>query len=78
MGIEHKLAQFVQWAIGESAEYDLEGSDVQEKAMALGILNEVPYDPELHGPSEFEVNPGEPWFVINEEVKALLKEESDE
>jgi hypothetical protein len=75
MSVTEKLAEFARWALedGSWQGRDLEGSDVQRKALALGIIKEVKYDPEVHGVSEFdEVKPGDPWFVLSGEVEAVL------
>jgi hypothetical protein len=45
------LKEFVEWAVKNSAfsGCDLNGAEVQEKAVACGILVEVAYDPKRHG-----------------------------
>jgi hypothetical protein len=44
--------------------YDVEGDTLQELGLKHGVLVQVPYDPAKHGESEFEVEPGEPWYVL--------------
>ena len=58
--------EFAQWAIREGAwdGCDLDGAMIQQKAVELGIVKQVPYDPEVHGESEFDCPPGDPWFVF--------------
>lgn len=68
------LAKFAKWAIESSAwsGNDLDGGDVQNKAVECGILTETQYDPAIHGESEFEVEPGDGWYVLSDEFKATL------
>jgi hypothetical protein len=69
------LAEFFKWAMetGAWGGYDLDGCDIQDKAEALGLLDKEPYDPEVHGETEFEVEPGEDMFTVSNAVKELLK-----
>jgi len=64
------VKEFARWVIQNACfeASDLDGGDVQDKALALGLLREEPYDPERHGDpwwSEY-VARGEPWFVFSE------------
>ena len=65
------VKEFARWVIQNACfeASDLDGGDVQDKALALGLLREEPYDPERHGDpcrwSEY-VSRGEPWFVFSE------------
>ena len=67
------VKEFARWVIQNACfeASDLDGGEVQEKALALGLLREEPYDPEIHGePSaahDFcDIARGEPWFVFSE------------
>jgi len=46
---------FAQWAIREGAwdGCDLDGAAIQSRAVEFGIVKQVPYDPAIHGESEF-------------------------
>lgn len=59
------LAHFARWAVCTSAfmGVDLCGSEVQEKALKLGLIVEAPngYDPERHGPHP-DFSPGDKPF----------------
>jgi hypothetical protein len=59
---------FAQWAIREGAwdGCDLDGGAIQQKAVELGIIRETTYDPAIHGPNEWDVEPGEQWFIFAE------------
>jgi hypothetical protein len=69
------LVEFLKWAMnyGPWIGSDLDGADVQEKALALGLIVETKYDPEIHGTtsenSEY-VEPGDQWFVLADSLKA--------
>jgi hypothetical protein len=69
-----KLAEFARWALedGSWVGHDLDGSDVERKALALGLIKEVKYDPGIHGESEIDIEPGDPWFVLSDDVTAVL------
>ncbi|RIA56752.1 hypothetical protein [Dichotomicrobium thermohalophilum] len=41
---------------------ELDGADFQEIAVACGLLEQVPYDPEKHGDGD-GADPGDPWYV---------------
>jgi hypothetical protein len=68
------LAEFAKWAIrsGPWDGSDLDGGDIQDKAVECGILVETKYDPEKHGPSETDQEPGDPWYVFSDEFKSAL------
>lgn len=59
---------FAQWAIREGAweGCDLDGGSIQDKAVELGIIKEVPYDPASHGDNDCGAEAGDPWFVFTE------------
>jgi hypothetical protein len=63
---------FVSWAMvdGPWQGCDLDGLAVQEKAQELGLLTKTKYDPETHGESEFDCEPGDEWFVLNPTIAA--------
>ena len=42
---------------------DIDGSDIQEWAARYGLLRPEPYDPEKHGPNDYDAEPGDAWFV---------------
>lgn len=60
------LAEFARWAIRESCFWgcDLDGGGVQEKAEALGLIVKELYDPGKHGETEYNIEPGDDWFVL--------------
>ena len=51
-----------QWHCGWAM--DVDGQDLQDKAIALGLLREVPYDPARHGEEGLVlgVEPGDEWI----------------
>lgn len=58
---------FAHWCIKKFAwSCDVDGGDIQDKAVEYGILKEVPYDPERHGESEYDAEPGDPWYEFVE------------
>jgi hypothetical protein len=71
------LAEFLKWALEDGAwqGLDLDGGDIEIKAGDLGLLIVVPYDPAVHGDGgfEFDIEPGDDWYELKDEVKALLK-----
>lgn len=75
MSLEKQCAEFVQWALDEGSWHgcDLDGGSIQEKALALGLLKVEPYDPEKHGESEYDADPGDDWYTLADAVKELLK-----
>lgn len=71
-----QLAEFVRWAIErgcwEGCEVD--GADIQDKAVELGILMETKYDPEFHNPPEWvDIEPGAVLYVFSEEFLTALR-----
>lgn len=44
---------------------DWDGADIQDRAKDLGLIVEVPggYNPEVHGESEFDADPGDTWYT---------------
>lgn len=62
-----QLVEFARWVIRESAfaGCDLQGDEVQEKAVALGLLREEAYEPEKHQATTcFEGDPGDPIMLF--------------
>jgi hypothetical protein len=51
---------------------------VQEKAIECGLLKEVAYDPAKHGESEYDCDPGDPWYEYSDALKRMLKTPSPE
>ena len=69
------LAEFARWVLETSTfdGSDLDGGDVQDKALECGVIVETNYDPAIHGETAIcEVKPGDPWFVFSDEFKASL------
>ena len=58
-----RLRQFARWVIEGGS---LDGGDVQDMALRMGLLREEPYDPSKHGPNEVDAGPGDPWYVFTE------------
>lgn len=65
------IREFAKWVIRTSCMegYDLDGSDVQEKAQELGLIEEELYDPVKH-PNVEDVEEGDGVFVFT----ALLRD----
>lgn len=58
---------FAVWCVQTAFEAcDLDGVDIQDKAVEFGIIKKVPYDPEIHGDSDY-VEIGDEWFVFVEQ-----------
>lgn len=65
-----RLVQFARWAIQEGPwdGCDLDGGSVQEKAEALGLIKQEPYDPAKHGDAVgYDCVPeeGDPWYTFS-------------
>jgi hypothetical protein len=59
------LMEFLEFALAASWDgCDLSGGEIQDEALRLGLIIEVPYDPEIHGENDCDVKPGDPWYVI--------------
>ncbi len=71
--INRAMAAFVKWVmqVGPWEGCDLDGALVQDKAEQLGLLSKTKYDPEVHGEAEFDIAPGEDWFVLHPDIVAL-------
>jgi hypothetical protein len=61
-----QLAPFAKWAIRESAfsGHELDGGEVQEKALANCLIVRTVYDPQQHGPSDV-ASAGDEWFEFS-------------
>ena len=69
------LSEFFSWATQVAFDgCDLEGSDIQDKAHELGLLTLTAYDPDVHGPSNCDAEPGADWYVISDAVRALASQ----
>jgi hypothetical protein len=67
------LAKFADWMLQAAFEAcDVDGSDIQEQAIKFGLVTETQYDPDKHGPSEYDCEPGDPYYVYSDSLKALL------
>jgi hypothetical protein len=74
------LAEFARWAVenGTWSGCDLDGADIQDKALECGVIVQVPYDPEKHGTQYHgELDPGEPWYVFSDEFYAAMHSPQD-
>ena len=60
--------KFIRWAIQEGPwnGCSLDGCDIQDKAIELGLLKKVKYDPAIHGPNDVDADPGDDWFVFSD------------
>lgn len=59
---------FAVWCVREAfTGLDLDACSIQDKALELGIIKEVPYDPDVHGDNDSDVAPGDEWFVLVED-----------
>lgn len=59
------LKGFAIWVWQESADsYELDTSDVQTNAQKHGLVDEVPYDPAIHGECEYDTPVGDPWLTL--------------
>lgn len=69
------IVEFSRWTIENSAFVgaDLDGGDVQEKAIACGLLVQTKYDPAIHGRAETSeyVEPGDQWLVFSDEFRTM-------
>lgn len=68
------LAEFARWAVenGPFEGCDLDGGDVQEKAVACGIIVQTTYNPAKHGPCH-ECDPGDPYYEYSQDFSAELR-----
>lgn len=69
MTIEEAAKEFARFIIAETWEgLNVDGADIQEEAVRLGLCVSEPFDPELHGPGDGCVEPGDTWFVFSKEL----------
>ncbi|WP_139234947.1 hypothetical protein [Methylobacterium sp. yr596] len=60
---ETTLAAFARDVLHHAfAGIDLDGAEIQGLGLAYGLLAETAYDPERHGPNDYDVKPGESWL----------------
>ncbi len=52
--------------------YDIDGGDIQDWATEFGLLVKTQYDPEKHGPNEFDLESGDDWYVFSDWMKAMI------
>lgn len=50
---------------------DFDGGGAQELGVSCGVLIETTYDPEKHGGSEYDIEPGDTYYEWSPEFKAL-------
>lgn len=60
-----RLREYAERMLDIYAWGNIDGGDVQEEALALGIIAEVPggYDPDKHGPMDGDYEPGERFYM---------------
>jgi len=70
--IARAAARFVMWALMEGSWQgcDIDGGAAQDKAVELGLIVEMPYDPAKHG-EQPQLELGESWFVASDAILAL-------
>ena len=69
------LAEFARWAV-QNGPFDgvgLDGSDIQDKALECGILEQTEYDPKVHGANNCDAEKGNTWYVFSDELKKSLR-----
>lgn len=69
------LAEFARWAVtnGTWEGCDLDGGDIQDKALECGIIVETKYDPEKHGEHPYAAPElGDTWYVFSDDLNAAL------
>ena len=74
------LAEFLRRCAMESWQgMDICGADVQDWAVELGLMVMEPYDLRKHGRSglEYDIEPGDNWYVLSQEVKDILNKEEE-
>ncbi len=60
---------FAKWCLVEGPwnGCDLDGGSLQESALKFGIVKQVKYDPKVHGHSDYDLEPGDPWYEMVEQ-----------
>lgn len=64
MTVEPDYKGFARWIL-EDGFVDLDGASIQDAAVKFGVTKKVPYDPDVHGDNEYDVRPGDDWYVFN-------------
>ena len=68
-----KIADFAEFIIRGSWDgKDVDGGEIQDLAVEHGLLIETKYDPEKHGPNNYDLEPGDPYLIFTDEFKAAL------
>lgn len=59
--------EFAKWVIrkGWLEGCNLDCLDVQDKAIELGLVVLVKYDPDVHGSNDVDAEPGDDWYVLD-------------
>ncbi len=74
MNKEFALAEFAELCFQSAWEgNDVDGGDIQEWGVQLGLLVETKYDPKKHGPSEYDLEPGDTYYVFSDWFKEARK-----
>lgn len=72
--VAKRLALFLRDAAREGWDgCGLDGCDIQDNAVKYGLFKMEPYDPDKHGESNC-CDPGEDWYVLADDVQALLSD----
>jgi tRNA splicing ligase len=60
-----RLRAFVRWALQEGSwsGAELNGGDIQDKAVELNLVVKTKYDPAVHGEDDC-AEPGDDWYVL--------------
>lgn len=68
-----KLVDFAEGMIQDAFDgRDVEGSDIQERAVACGLIIETTYSYERHGENEVDAEDGDPWYKFSPAFKAAI------
>lgn len=72
-----KLATFATWCLsqGPFAGCDLDGGDVQDKALRLGLISPTVFDPDIHKDPNETAEKGDTWYEFSDEFKAAVAAE---
>lgn len=64
--VNEPLNKFFRWVMEANFKgEDIDGSELQGKALELGLAHLEPYDPERHGEKSLRIEAGEPWCVLD-------------
>jgi hypothetical protein len=84
------LGEFLTWVLGQvwgGLTMELDGADVQDKLLELGLIRHVPYDPTIHGTfgqDEYDMKPGDeflervPAIQVGTTAKTNLADEAQQ